>query len=324
MANARVIGVRSVELGVRDLNQSATFYKDVWGLDEVAAEGNALYLRGTGRDHHLLALREQGKASLLTVDFAAADRETVDQLHAKTKGYGVTVFGDPAPRTATEGGGYGFKFHTPDGLPIRISCEIGEHQDTVIDRSRPTKISHVVLNSAKTDDQIRFFVDVLGFKLTDSTHLMEFLRCSSDHHSMALFRNNGPSLNHIAYEVPDIDGLMRGSGRLKRSGFNVEWGIGRHGPGNNVFSYFIDARGDIVRTDLYDRMVTIGLPQIRKAPTAVGVATGAAKARAVAAAIRGGFVNTLIVDSGLAQALLALPSDGTEPAEKRAGRAAAA
>src|SRR6185312_2635597 len=187
--------------------------------------------------------REQGKASLLTVDFAAADRETVDQLHAKTKGYGVTVFGDPAPRTATEGGGYGFKFHTPDGLPIRISCEIGEHQDTVIDRSRPTKISHVVLNSAKTDDQIRFFVDVLGFKLTDSTHLMEFLRCSSDHHSMALFRNNGPSLNHIAYEVPDIDGLMRGSGRLKRSGFNVEWGIGRHGPGNNVFSYFIEPNG---------------------------------------------------------------------------------
>jgi len=37
----------------------------------------------------------------------------------------------------------------------------------------------------------------------------------------------------------------------------------------------------------------------------VGVATGAEKSRAVAAAIRGGFVNTLIVDSLLAQALLA-------------------
>src|SRR5947209_19836099 len=61
MTNARVIGVRSVELGVRDLTQSAAFYRNVWGLDEVATDGGVTYLRGTGRDHHLLALREQGK-----------------------------------------------------------------------------------------------------------------------------------------------------------------------------------------------------------------------------------------------------------------------
>src|SRR5204862_2418260 len=88
--------------------------------------------------------------------------------------------------------------------------------------------------------------DCLGFKLTDSSYMMEFLRCSSDHHSVAIFRNNGPSLNHIAYEVPDIDGLMRGAGRLKQNGFNVEWGVGRHGPGDNVFSYFIEPNGLVV------------------------------------------------------------------------------
>ena len=73
--------------------------------------------------------------------------------------------------------------------------------------------------------------------------MMDFLRCRPDHHSMAIFRNNGPSLNHVAYEVPNMDGLMRGSGRLKQNGFNVEWGIGRHGPGNNVLSYFIEPNG---------------------------------------------------------------------------------
>jgi len=78
----------------------------------------------------------------------------------------------------------------------------------------------------------------------------------------------------------------------------------------DVFSYFIDARGKLVRTELYERLITIGLPHIRKIPTTVGVATGAAKAEAVAAAVRGGFVNTLIVDSSLAQALLRLPAEG--------------
>ena len=126
---------------------------------------------------------------------------------------------------------------------MSISSEIVAHPDVVLDRSRPTKISHVVLNSARTDDQVPFFIDVLGFKLADSSHMMEFLRCSADHHSMAIFRNNGPSLNHVAYELPNIDGLMRGTGRVKRNGFELEWGVGRHGPGNNVFSYFIEPNG---------------------------------------------------------------------------------
>ena len=165
------------------------------------------------------------------------------QLCAKAKGYGVDVAGDPAPLAASAGGGYGFRFETPDGLPMSISSDSVQHPNVVLDRSRPTKISHVVLNSARTDDQVPFFIDVLGFRLSDSTHMMEFLRCSADHHSIAIFRNNGPSLNHVAYELPNIDGLMRGAGRVKRSGFDIEWGIGRHGPGSNVFSYFIEPNG---------------------------------------------------------------------------------
>ena len=243
MANSTVTGVRSIELGVRDLHQSAEFYTKVWALEEVSAAGDTMHFRATGGEHHVLTIRERRQASLLGVHFAAADRGAVDQLCAKAKGYGVAIADDPAPLDASAGGGYGFRFETPDGLPMTISSDSAQHPDVVVDRSRPTKISHVVLNSARTDDQVPFFIDVLGFKLSDSTHMMEFLRCSADHHSIAIFRNNGPSLNHVAYELPNIDGLMRGAGRLKRSGFDVEWGVGRHGPGSNVFSYFIEPNG---------------------------------------------------------------------------------
>jgi catechol 2,3-dioxygenase-like lactoylglutathione lyase family enzyme len=243
MANSSVTGVRSIELGVRDLHQSAEFYTKVWALEEVSAAGDSMHFRATGGEHHVLTIRERPQASLLGVHFAAADRGAVDQLCAKAKGYGVAAANDPAPLDASAGGGYGFRFETPDGLPMTISSDSAQHPDVVVDRSRPTKISHVVLNSARTDDQVPFFIDVLGFKLSDSTHMMEFLRCSADHHSIAIFRNNGPSLNHVAYELPNIDGLMRGAGRLKRSGFDVEWGVGRHGPGSNVFSYFIEPNG---------------------------------------------------------------------------------
>jgi catechol 2,3-dioxygenase len=243
MANGRVTGVRSIELGVRDLHQSAEFYSKVWALEEVASEADTMHFRATGGEHHVLTIRECPKPALLAVHFAAPDRAAVDALCAKAKGYGVDVSADPSPLPTSAGGGYGFRFKTPDGLPMSVSSDLVQHPDAVLDRSRPTKISHVVLNSARVDDQVPFFADVLGFKLSDSTNLMEFLRCSADHHSLAIFRNNGPSLNHVAYELPNIDGLMRGTGRVKNNGFEIAWGIGRHGPGNNVFSYFIEPNG---------------------------------------------------------------------------------
>ncbi len=243
MMNGKVTSVRSIELGVRDLQQSADFYTKAWALEEVGAEGDAIHLRGTGSEHHLLTIRERPKPALLGVNFAAPDRAAVDALYAKAKSYGVKVSGDPAPMPGSSGGGYGFRFETPEGLPMSISSDGAEHTNVVLDRSRPTKISHVVLNSGNAAEQMPFFIDVLGFKHSDSTHMMDFLRCCSDHHSIALVRANGPSLNHVAYEVPNIDGLMRGAGRVKENGFDIEWDIGRHGPGSNVFSYFIEPDG---------------------------------------------------------------------------------
>jgi len=46
-------------------------------------------------------------------------------------------------------------------------------------------------------------------------------------------------LHHIAFEMPDLDSVMRGAGRMRDAGFPIEWGVGRHGPGNNVFAYFL-------------------------------------------------------------------------------------
>ena len=31
---------------------------------------------------------------------------------------------------------------------------------------------------------------------------------------------------------------MRGAGRMRDAGYPLEWGVGRHGAGNNVFGYF--------------------------------------------------------------------------------------
>lgn len=102
--------------------------------------------------------------------------------------------------------------------------------------------------------------------------------------------------------MPEVRSMLIGSGYVPAAELKS---LKQSGAVGDVFSYFISDKGEIVQTEIYDRSITIGIRQIRKIPTTVGVATGAEKSRAVAAAIRGGFVNTLIVDSLLAQALLA-------------------
>ena len=101
--------------------------------------------------------------------------------------------------------------------------------------------------------------------------------------------------------VPKVNSMLVGSGYVSGAELKL---LKRGGAVGDVFSYFINDNGEIVETEIYDRSITIGVEHIRKVPITVGIATGAEKSRAVAAAVRGGFVNTLIFDSHLAQALL--------------------
>ena len=246
MNNARVTGLRSIELGVTNLTQSVGFYSAVWGLEPVVSDGETIHLRANGTEHHAVTLRERPTAGMLGVHFAAVNREAVDALHDRAKAAGVNVTAAPAELPRSAGGGYGFQFKTPEGHVLNISSDVARHQNVNSNSSVPTKLSHVVLNSAKIDQQTSFFIDVLGFKLSDQTDMMEFVRCSATITRSRWRAATARRSTTWPMRSTSIDGLMRGAGRMKKHGFNVEWGIGRHGPGDNVFGYFVEPNGFVV------------------------------------------------------------------------------
>ncbi len=256
MAQASAYGIRSVDLAVRDLEATKAFYEAVWGLREVARDNGTAYLRATGKDHHVLAIHQAPRAKLMSINLGAKSAAEVDALHAHAKGLGAVVLETPHELAKIAGGGYGFALQSPEGQKVTISAGIAEHADHEQDASKPERLSHVVLNAAKYEEQKSFYRDVLGFRLADTTDFMDFMRCCEDHHSVAVARSEGASLNHMAYELPNLEGLLKGAGRMRQSGYDIGWGIGRHGPGDNVFSYFVEPNGFVTE-------YTTGMEQVK-------------------------------------------------------------
>src|SRR4029077_15527755 len=132
-----------------------------------------------------------------------ADSEAdVDALHAGVGNAGCRIVHSPQKLDAP-GGGYGFRFFSPDGLPFEISSGVARSGKRAMKRweGMPVKISHVVLHSPDHQAAVKFFTDVLGFRVSDWLgDFMCFLRCNSAHHRVAILP--GPScLNHVAYDM---------------------------------------------------------------------------------------------------------------------------
>ncbi len=235
MDEAKVDTLRSVDIGVGDVATCLDFFTQVWQLEPVTERDGVHYLRGTSGYHHIVSLRALGRPCLLRVVFGTQDRHSVDALHARAVEAGLIV--SPPEELDWPGGGYGFGLRDPEGRNYAVVCDVADHAAQPAQPDRPTKLSHVNLNAGLHEasaDVLR----LLGFRVSDITQKMKFLRCNGDHHSMVLGFSGGPTLNHLAFEMPELDSVMRGVGRLRDHGYPVEWGPGRHGPGNNAFAYF--------------------------------------------------------------------------------------
>jgi catechol 2,3-dioxygenase len=233
-----VSGLRSVEIGVPDVAASEKFYTEVWLLSVAARTASTVCLRGTGAAHHLLSLTHSEQPEVLAVTLSCASRKEVDALAQAVPAHGGTVLRAPGAMDEP-GGGYGIAFRDPQGRIIRGVCEDARHADAAAVRDRPERLAHVVMNSHDVPAAQAFYENALGFRLSDRTRIMAFMRCCSDHHSIALADADNDCLNHIAFVMPDLDSVMRGGGRMKDAGYPIHWGPGRHGPGNNLFNYFL-------------------------------------------------------------------------------------
>ena len=242
---ASINEIRYVGYGVVDLESERQFYRERWGLAEVKTSDDMVWFKTQGHDeHHVVRLHQTDDNHIEVIGLAAATRQDVIELHSRVAAAGCRIIHDPKDLTAP-GGGFGFRFFSPDGLAFEISSDVARSTYRALERWEgvPLKISHIVLHSPDHSALVEFFTKTLGFRVSDWLgDFMCFLRCNDAHHRLAVLP--GPAcLNHVAYDMLTLDDMMRGAQRMRKHGFDILWGPGRHTAGNNVFSYFATPNG---------------------------------------------------------------------------------
>jgi catechol 2,3-dioxygenase-like lactoylglutathione lyase family enzyme len=245
MNSSPIETLRSVALYTPNLAEATRFYTDVWHLNVVEALDDAVYLRATGDAHHVLSLHCGTQPGLRDVTLRARSEDALRHIAQATVEAGGTVLRALAP-VDEPGGGVAVTVRDPDGRILRVVHGDVRHGDAHEAKDRPIRLAHVVLNSRDVPSSQAFFERAFGCLLADRTRIMAFMNINRDHHSIALGDADNNALNHIAFLMPDIDSVMRGGGRMRDAGHAIEWGPGRHGPGNNAFNYFIGPDGVVI------------------------------------------------------------------------------
>lgn len=239
------------------------------GMIRAERTATALYMRGTDPPHHIHVTEKADDAAFVGFAYYAASE---DDLKRVAKAPGASAI----ERIDEPGGGKRVRLREPNGYQVEVVhgierlAEIPVPRDPMNTGSEPLRragvlmrlrqspapikrIGHGVLGTPKLRETVQWFRDTLGFICSDDVYVGDrqniigsFNRCDGgddyvDHHVFFCVANERAGLNHLSFEVPDVDAVFKDHEYLTRLGkYEHMWGVGRHLLGSQVYDYWCD------------------------------------------------------------------------------------
>ena len=224
-----------------------------FGMTRSERTPTALYMRGSDPAHHL-HVTEKGEPKYVGFAYYASNEEDLKRIAKAPGASGIEHLDEP-------GGGLRVRLTEPNGYQIEVVHGIASVPPIPVRRqplnsgpqplarpgelmrlpkgpSQVKRIAHGVMMTPKFEETLRWFRETLGFICSDDVYV--------DHHVFFCLRHEKTGINHVSFEVQDVDDVAMGHDHLAHFGkYEHVWGLGRHLLGSQVYDYWSDPWGRV-------------------------------------------------------------------------------
>lgn len=236
-----------VTLEVTDLEGAVADAQNIAGARLVELTADRAILSANKR-HAELILHRSNQNALRSIGLQAVDDAAIEAVAERVAAAGLTILSRQpsldeiaASVTFATSEGHVFEVHTkmPESNSLR-HIGPGVH---------PKCLDHVNLTASDPGQLASELNAVLGMEVTERTSGFEIMwmrAADNRHHTLAAVKA-APGLHHISWEFASFsdfrdiaDTLDADEGRV------LVWGPGRHGAGDNLFTYYVDRSGFLI------------------------------------------------------------------------------
>ena len=233
-----------------DLERQLDYYTRVLGLCIVATEKNRAIL-ATRPGQEAIVLEHGDRPAGVRLAFQVAPGSDLGELSARLSKAGLK---SETRSDITPGIAQAIVFADPKGTSVEVFSDYSFVKDDGADTGiMPRKLGHVAFHTPDVAGTVKFYCDMLGFKVSDwRSDFFAFLRCSRDHHTINLLQADNANIHHLAFELRDEAEINRACDFLARKDIKLFWGPIRHLIWHNIAIYHKNPDGITVEffTDL--------------------------------------------------------------------------
>ncbi|MCG5236172.1 VOC family protein [Xanthobacter oligotrophicus] len=236
-----------VALNVTDLDAAIADATSITGLSLVERNADSAQLT-SNRQHAELVLHRAGQDAVRAIGLEAPGAAEVQEAAARARRLGWNII---AEHPSLAGISHAVTIVSAEGHVLEIHTPLPEDQPRRHDGPgiHPRRLCHVNLASQDPAALADLLAQTLGLRLSERTEGCElmWMRASDGrHHTVGIAKSAQPGLHHFAWEFAQFSDFMRLGDLLDTQDRLMVWGPGRHGCGDNLFSYYVDRAGFMV------------------------------------------------------------------------------
>ena len=261
-----------VRVAAPDPAKAEAFLQE-FGLHVAARSDGATYLRGTDPGPHCYVLT-RGAPGVTAIAFEADSVSDLEKISRIDGASPIEKLDEPA-------GGQVVRLRDPQGTGVEIvhgqaalepieaapshafNMDGRRTREGALPGVRPgpahvRRIGHLVLESGDPASVYAWYRERFGLRKADEVHLpdggtqmlfasLDRGREFVDHHVVGFqyALDEGARVQHVAFEVGNLDDLMAGHHHLKAKRRKAVWGVGRHRYGGQIYDYWANPWGVI-------------------------------------------------------------------------------